>query len=78
MGPHLGHACWNSEARRFGTVGRHACRTPSWVLLDVLVAWRSAFAQRVDSRGPRGRSSEAEHQLPKLRTRVRFPSPALL
>jgi hypothetical protein len=25
----------------------------------------------------RGRSSEAEHQLPKLRTRVRFPSPAL-
>jgi hypothetical protein len=24
----------------------------------------------------RGRSSEAEHQLPKLRTRVRFPSPA--
>ena len=26
---------------------------------------------------PRGRSSEAEHQLPKLRTRVRFPSPAL-
>jgi hypothetical protein len=24
-----------------------------------------------------GRSSEAEHQLPKLRTRVRFPSPAL-
>jgi hypothetical protein len=27
--------------------------------------------------GARGRSSEAEHQLPKLRTRVRFPSPAL-
>src|SRR6266536_1491687 len=27
--------------------------------------------------GPRGCSSEAEHQLPKLRTRVRFPSPAL-
>src|SRR5579862_8583016 len=26
---------------------------------------------------PRGRSSAAEHQLPKLRTRVRFPSPAL-
>src|SRR5262249_62387241 len=26
---------------------------------------------------PRGCSSEAEHQLPKLRTRVRFPSPAL-
>src|SRR5262249_61476238 len=25
---------------------------------------------------PRGCSSEAEHQLPKLRTRVRFPSPA--
>jgi hypothetical protein len=25
---------------------------------------------------PRGRSSAAEHQLPKLRTRVRFPSPA--
>ena len=25
----------------------------------------------------RGRSSAAEHQLPKLRTRVRFPSPAL-
>ena len=25
----------------------------------------------------RGRSSEAEHQLPKLRTRVRFSSPAL-
>ena len=36
-----------------------------------------AFSQRVDSRGSRGRSSEAEHQLPKLRTRVRFPSPAL-
>ena len=29
------------------------------------------------SRPPRGRSSAAEHQLPKLRTRVRFPSPAL-
>src|ERR1700691_2075481 len=28
-------------------------------------------------RGVRGRSSEAEHQLPKLRTRVRFSSPAL-
>ena len=27
--------------------------------------------------GARGRSSEAEHQLPKLRTRVRFSSPAL-
>src|ERR1700722_9834331 len=27
--------------------------------------------------GTRGRSSAAEHQLPKLRTRVRFPSPAL-
>ncbi len=26
----------------------------------------------------RGRSSAAEHQLPKLRTRVRFPSPALV
>jgi hypothetical protein len=26
----------------------------------------------------RGRSSEAEHQLPKLRTRVRFSSPALI
>ena len=26
--------------------------------------------------GTRGCSSEAEHQLPKLRTRVRFPSPA--
>jgi hypothetical protein len=25
----------------------------------------------------RGRSSEAEHELPKLGTRVRFPSPAL-
>ncbi len=29
------------------------------------------------SERPRGRSSAAEHQLPKLRTRVRFPSPAL-
>src|SRR4029079_16856495 len=29
------------------------------------------------SRHLRGRSSAAEHQLPKLRTRVRFPSPAL-
>ncbi len=28
--------------------------------------------------GIRGCSSEAEHQLPKLRTRVRFPSPALV
>src|SRR5437763_7836371 len=27
-------------------------------------------------RAARGRSSAAEHQLPKLRTRVRFPSPA--
>ena len=36
-----------------------------------------AFAQRVDLRGSRGHSSEAEHQLPKLRTGVRFPSPAL-
>ncbi len=27
---------------------------------------------------PRGCSSEAEHQLPKLRTRVRFSSPALI
>src|SRR5580700_10060233 len=36
-----------------------------------------AFPQRVDLPGSRGRSSEAEHQLPKLRTRVRFPSPAL-
>ncbi len=35
------------------------------------------FAQRVDLPSSRGRSSEAEHQLPKLRTRVRFPSPAL-
>src|SRR4051812_14942102 len=28
-------------------------------------------------RAVRGRSSAAEHQLPKLRKRVRFPSPAL-
>jgi hypothetical protein len=31
----------------------------------------------LDLDGLRGCSSEAEHQLPKLRTRVRFPSPAL-
>ena len=36
-----------------------------------------AFTQRVVFPRSRGRSSEAEHQLPKLRTRVRFPSPAL-
>ncbi len=36
-----------------------------------------AFTQRVEFPRSRGRSSEAEHQLPKLRTRVRFPSPAL-
>jgi hypothetical protein len=36
-----------------------------------------AFIQRVVFRSSRGRSSEAEHQLPKLRTRVRFSSPAL-
>ena len=59
------------------TLARQARRTPSWVLLGTLVRWRFAFAQRVDLRGSRGRSSEAEHQLPKLRTRVRFPSPAL-
>ena len=35
------------------------------------------FAPRI-APSPRGCSSEAEHQLPKLRTRVRFSSPALL
>ena len=35
-----------------------------------------AFTQRVVCARSRGRSSEAEHQLPKLRTRVRFSSPA--
>src|ERR1700733_13140319 len=47
--------------------------------------WRMCERHRGISSGPedsvasaRGRSSEAEHQLPKLRTRVRFPSPALL
>ena len=45
--------------------------------IDGSLSRQPAFAQRVDLRGSRGRSSEAEHQLPKLRTRVRFPSPAL-
>ena len=36
---------------------------------------RTAAAQALGWR-PRGCSSAAEHQLPKLRTRVRFPSPA--
>src|SRR5207302_8169368 len=31
---------------------------------------------KIQSPTSRGRSSEAEHQLPKLRTRVRFSSPA--
>src|SRR5436309_13645818 len=38
-------------------------------------AWTQDFAPG-SAPSPRGCSSEAEHQLPKLRTRVRFPSPA--
>jgi hypothetical protein len=38
-------------------------------------AW--ARSRKLAFRPVRGRSSAAEHQLPKLRTRVRFPSPAL-
>jgi hypothetical protein len=37
----------------------------------------TVFSQLIGLRRFRGRSSEAEHQLPKLRTRVRFSSPAL-
>ena len=40
------------------------------------VRGRTNTATALSSAGLRGRSSAAEHQLPKLRTRVRFPSPA--
>src|SRR5713226_380138 len=52
-----------SGGRRFDSVTRS---------LDKAAGER---ALRYDS-NRRGRSSEAEHQLPKLRTRVRFSSPA--
>ena len=52
-------------------------RTDFWIYLAVFGHRQIAFTQRVEFPRSRGRSSEAEHQLPKLRTRVRFSSPAL-
>src|ERR1700722_4698100 len=56
-----------------------SCNTAqnSWVHLAVFGHGVIAFTQRVEFPRSRGRSSEAEHQLPKLRTRVRSSSPAL-
>ncbi|CAO5256862.1 hypothetical protein FAGKG844_70030 [Frankia sp. AgKG'84/4] len=39
---------------------------------------RAGHGIRYYAEASRGRSSEAEHELPKLATRVRFPSPAPL
>ena len=49
----------------------------TWRFSVTLGHRETAFIQRVVCARSRGRSSEAEHQLPKLRTRVRFSSPAL-
>jgi hypothetical protein len=50
----------------------------AFVAMHRNVAWRTADGMQLDTGAyVCGCSSEAEHQLPKLRTRVRFPSPAL-
>ena len=54
--------------RGFTNAGAADCeRNPGELCAGERIVWSAA----------RGRSSEAEHQLPKLRTRVRFSSPAL-
>src|SRR3954454_18396519 len=44
----------------------------------MVLSLRIMVRRRLQFGRERGRSSEAEHQLPKLRTRVRFSSPALI
>ena len=58
------------------------CSSPRWDVeterrRSASATWELHKRPEDSVAGARGRSSEAEHQLPKLRTRVRFPSPAL-
>jgi hypothetical protein len=59
-------------AGRINRVPRLICSTAS---VNDQAAWRIA-ASRLSKGSARGRSSMVERQLPKLHTRVRFPSPA--
>jgi hypothetical protein len=67
-----------TSAKPSGSTGKHQADNPSPRSRYDDGQKVGTTGSRQQSRRPRrGRSSEAEHQLPKLRTRVRFSSPAL-